>query len=64
VIGANVVVLEGMRIGKGAVIAAGSVVINNVEPNTVMAGIPAKPLKKVDSKTKSKTQLMEELRKL
>jgi len=63
-IGANVVILEGIKVGKGAVIAAGSVVINNVEPNMVMAGIPAKPLKKVDDKTKSKTQLMEELRKL
>jgi 2,3,4,5-tetrahydropyridine-2,6-dicarboxylate N-acetyltransferase len=64
VIGANVVVLEGIRVGRGAVIAAGSVVIDDVEQNTVMAGIPAKPLKKVDDKTKSKTQLMEELRKL
>jgi len=63
-IGANVVILEGIKVGKGAVIAAGSVVINNVEPNMVMAGIPAKPLKKVDDKTKSKTQLMEDLRKL
>ncbi|MEE9450515.1 MAG: 2,3,4,5-tetrahydropyridine-2,6-dicarboxylate N-acetyltransferase [Ignavibacteriaceae bacterium] len=63
-IGANVVILEGIKVGKGAVIAAGSVVINDVEPNMVMAGIPAKPLKKVDDKTKSKTQLMEELRKL
>jgi tetrahydrodipicolinate N-acetyltransferase len=62
--GANVVVLEGVKIGKGAVIAAGSVVIKNVEPNSVMVGIPAKLLKKVDDKTKSKTQLMEELRKL
>jgi 2,3,4,5-tetrahydropyridine-2,6-dicarboxylate N-acetyltransferase len=63
-IGANVVILEGIKVGKGAVIAAGSVVINDVEPDTVMAGIPAKPLKKVDDKTKSKTLLMEELRKL
>ena len=62
--GANVVILEGVKVGKGAVIAAGSVVISDVEPNTVMAGIPAKPLKKVDEKTKSKTRLMEELRKL
>jgi len=62
--GANVVILEGIKVGKGAVIAAGSVVISDVEANTVMAGIPAKPLKKVDDKTKSKTQLMEELRKL
>jgi 2,3,4,5-tetrahydropyridine-2,6-dicarboxylate N-acetyltransferase len=64
VIGANVVILEGVKIGKGAVIAAGSVVIRNVEEFSVMAGIPAKLLKKVDDKTKSKTQLMEELRKL
>ena len=62
--GANVVILEGVKVGKGAVIAAGSVVIKDVESNMVMAGIPAKPLKKVDDKTKSKTQLMEELRKL
>ncbi len=62
--GANVVILEGVKVGKGAVIAAGSVVIKDVEPGMVMAGIPAKPLKKVDDKTKSKTQLMEELRKL
>jgi 2,3,4,5-tetrahydropyridine-2,6-dicarboxylate N-acetyltransferase len=63
-IGANVVILEGIKVGKGAVIAAGSVVIKDVESNSVMAGIPAKLLKKVDDKTKSKTQLMEELRKL
>jgi len=62
--GANVVVLEGVRIGKGAVIAAGSVVIKDVEPYSVMVGIPAKQLKKVDDKTKSKTQLMDALRKL
>lgn len=63
-IGANVVVLEGVKVGKGAVIAAGSVVVKDVEPNMVMVGVPAKALKKVDDKTKSKTQLMEELRKL
>ena len=62
--GANVVILEGVKVGQGAVIAAGSVVIKDVEPGMVMAGIPAKPLKKVDDKTKSKTLLMEELRKL
>ncbi len=63
-IGANVVILEGIKVGKGAVIAAGSVVIKDVEPYSVMVGIPAKLIKKVDDKTKSKTQLMEELRKL
>ncbi len=63
-IGANVVVLEGVKVGKGAVIAAGSVVVKDVEPYMVMVGVPAKPLKKVDDKTRSKTQLMETLRKL
>lgn len=63
-IGANAVVLEGVKIGKGAVVAAGSVVVRNVEPHTVVAGVPARFLKKVDDITKSKTQLMEELRNL
>jgi len=63
-IGANAVVLEGVRVGKGAVIAAGSVVVKDVEPYSVMAGVPAKLIKMVDEKTKNKTQLMEELRKL
>lgn len=63
-IGANAVILEGVKVGRGAVIAAGSVVVKNVEPYMVMAGVPAKALKKVDDKTRSKTQLMEELRKL
>ncbi len=63
-IGANVVVLEGVKVGKGAVVAAGSIVVKDVEPLTVVAGVPAKLLKKVDDKTKTKTQFMEELRKL
>ena len=63
-IGANAVILEGVKVGKGAVVAAGSIVVKNVEPYTVVAGVPAKLLKKVDDKTKAKTQLMEELRKL
>ena len=42
VIGANAVVLEGVTIGKGAVVAAGAIVVNDVEPYTVVAGTPAK----------------------
>jgi len=63
-IGANAVVLEGVRVGAGSVVAAGSVVTKDVEPNSVVVGSPAKVIKKVDDKTKAKTQLMEELRKL
>ncbi len=63
-IGANVVVLEGVKIGKGAVIAAGSVVIDDVPANTVYAGAPAKKIKDVDDKTKQKTELVSSLRQL
>ncbi|KQS96348.1 MULTISPECIES: CatB-related O-acetyltransferase [unclassified Rhizobium] len=41
-IGANVIVLSGVEIGDGAIVAAGSVVTRNVEPYTIVAGIPAK----------------------
>lgn len=63
-IGANAVVLEGVKVGNGAVVAAGSIVVRNVDPHTVVAGVPARFLKKVDDITKAKTQLMEELRNL
>jgi len=63
-LGANAVVLEGCRIGRGAIIAAGSVVISNVEPYTVVAGVPGKVIKKVDEKTREKTKLIDELRRL
>jgi len=64
IIGANAVVLEGVRIGRGAVVAAGAVVINDVEPYTVVAGVPARFVKKVDEKTKEKTKIVEALRHL
>lgn len=40
-IGANCTVLQGVRIGKGAVVGAGSVVTKDVLPFTVVAGVPA-----------------------
>ena len=63
-VGANAVILEGVKVGKGAVVAAGSVVVSDVEEYTVVAGVPAKVLKKVDKKTEQKTQLISELRNL
>ncbi|WP_147531793.1 2,3,4,5-tetrahydropyridine-2,6-dicarboxylate N-acetyltransferase [Bacillus marasmi] len=63
-IGANAVVLEGVRIGEGSVVAAGAVVTTDVEPYTVVAGTPARLIKKIDDKTKSKTEIMMELRQL
>lgn len=63
-IGANCVILEGVKIGKGAVVAAGSVVTKDVAPNTVVAGSPAKIIKFKDEQTSSKTQILNDLRKL
>ncbi|AEB29322.1 tetrahydrodipicolinate N-acetyltransferase [Carnobacterium sp. 17-4] len=63
-IGANAVVLEGIRIGKGSVVAAGAIVIQDVAPYTVVAGTPAKKIKDIDEKTKSKTGLIDALREL
>jgi len=63
-VGANAVILEGVRVGRGAVVAAGAVVTQDVEAYTVVAGTPARVIKKVDDKTKSKTEIMQELRQL
>ncbi len=63
-IGANAVVLEGCRIGKGSVVAAGAVVTSDVPPMCVFAGQPARKIKDVDARTKDKTGLLKELRRL
>lgn len=47
-IGANVTVVSGVDIGEGAVIAAGAVVTQNVPPNVIAGGVPAKVLKKIE----------------
>jgi maltose O-acetyltransferase len=44
-LGARVIVLGGVTIGAGAVVAAGAVVTKDLEPNGLYAGIPAKRVK-------------------
>ena len=44
-IAANSILLAGVTIGKGSVVAAGSVVTENVPPYSVVAGVPAKWIK-------------------
>ncbi len=44
-IGARVTILDGVRVGRGAVIAAGSVITRDVPPYAVVGGVPAKVLK-------------------
>ena len=39
-------VLPGVRIGKGAIIGAGSVVTGDIPPYTIAVGIPARVVKK------------------
>tara|TARA_X000000950_G_C13874360_1_gene644205 strand:+ start:51 stop:593 length:543 start_codon:yes stop_codon:yes gene_type:complete len=43
-VSARSTVLPGVNIGKGAVIAAGSIVTKNVDPYTIVAGVPAKKI--------------------
>ena len=45
-VGLNCVVLPGLRIGRGAIIGAGSVVTKDILPYTIAVGIPARPVKK------------------
>jgi acetyltransferase-like isoleucine patch superfamily enzyme len=44
-VGAKAIILAGVTIGEGAVIAAGSVVTKDVEPYAIVAGVPAKLIK-------------------
>ncbi|MCH9811500.1 CatB-related O-acetyltransferase [bacterium] len=45
-IGAEVLIMPGIKIGNGAMIATRSVVTKDVEPYTIVGGVPAKPIKK------------------
>ena len=47
-LGSNATILCGITIGEGAVVGAGSVVTRDVAPNTIVAGNPARVLKKRD----------------
>ena len=46
-IGANAVILPGVRVGTHSVVAAGAVVTKEVPPHSIVAGIPAKIIKKI-----------------
>jgi len=64
-VGACAVVIEGVRVGAGAVVAAGSVVIEDVPAGAVVAGVPARVVKREkDAGTTQKTALQDALRTL
>ena len=45
-IGANAILLDGISVGDGAIIAAGAVVAKNVAPYSIVGGVPASLIKK------------------
>lgn len=45
-LGVNVVVLKGVSIGEGSVVAAGSVVTKSIEPGEIWGGVPARLIRK------------------
>jgi maltose O-acetyltransferase len=46
-IGARVFVMPGVRIGRDSAVGAGSVVTRDVPPRTLVAGVPAKPIRRL-----------------
>lgn len=53
-IGAKVTILDGIHIGKGSVIAAGSVVTSSFPDRSVIGGVPARLIKSLDDKARPK----------
>lgn len=62
-IGARAILLPGVTVGESSIVAAGAVVIRDVPPHTLVAGVPAKPARELDTLTESEaraiTQQME-----
>jgi tetrahydrodipicolinate N-acetyltransferase len=62
-VGANAVVLEGVRVGAGSVVAAGAVVTKDVRPGVVVAGVPARVIKTVKAvSSRDKVAIIKSLR--
>lgn len=45
-VGPRAIILPGVKLGRGSVVAAGAVVTKSVAPDTIVAGVPAKPIGK------------------
>lgn len=63
-IGANAVILEGVTIGKGSVVAAGAIVTEDVPQDTVVAGVPARKIKNTSDVASEKVAIISALREL
>jgi acetyltransferase-like isoleucine patch superfamily enzyme len=51
-IGSGAVITDGVTIGAGSVIAAGAVVVRDVSPHTVVAGVPARVVRNIDKQNR------------
>ncbi|MGN1295880.1 MAG: 2,3,4,5-tetrahydropyridine-2,6-dicarboxylate N-acetyltransferase [Bacilli bacterium] len=63
-IGANAVIVEGVKVGKNSIVGAGAVVLQDVEEGVVVGGVPAKVIKKIDASSLRKKEIIPALRKL
>ena len=61
---ANAVILEGVHVGEGAIVAAGAIVTQDVPAGAVVAGTPAKVIKQTSEVEDSKREIVSALRKL
>lgn len=50
-IGSGAIILPGVSIGDGAIIGAGSVVTKDVAEDTIVIGVPARPLRRLIQET-------------
>lgn len=46
-VGANCTILKGVHIGEGSIVAAGAVVTKDVPDHTIVAGVPAKEIRRI-----------------
>jgi acetyltransferase-like isoleucine patch superfamily enzyme len=58
-VGYGSIILSGVRIGQGSIIAAGSFVTRNVEPFSIYGGVPAR---KIGERFENETDLEEHIR--
>ena len=61
-IGANSVILEGLRVGSGSIIGAGSIVTKDIPSDSLVYGTSAKIIRKIDDEILSKVNINYDLR--